>query len=240
MRSPSPHPAKTEILVLCACAVIFSACAGSRIPVREHPAPERAADAVAAPGVPIPATRSETTPPRPTPAPQSPDAQPPEERPVNPASWGEPSRIGVDRRFEPIHFDSWSAELDLIAQQRLQRDAEWLRRNPRVWLVVAGHCERDATSGYAYHIAMARALAVRDFLDRQGIPTGRLYEISFGLDQPAVPGDSLDANALNNRVELIGFISPEGVETPQALPDVRIAAPPVAEPSPAPRAQDLY
>jgi peptidoglycan-associated lipoprotein len=141
----------------------------------------------------------------------------PGQRPGNPAAWGESSRLGVARQFDPIRFGDDSTELDLAAQRRLQEVAEWLKANPRVWALLAGHCSRSATTHYAYGVGMERAVAGREFLVMQGVPAWRLYCISYGADRPEAPGASPDANALNDRVEILGFLQPAGVVVPKPL-----------------------
>jgi peptidoglycan-associated lipoprotein len=150
----------------------------------------------------------------------------PGQRPGNPAAWGESSRLGVARQFDPIRFGDDSTELDLAAQRRLQEVAEWLKANPRVWALLTGHCSRSATTHYAYGVGMERALAGREYLVMQGVPAWRLYCISYGTDRPAAAGASPDANALNDRVEILGFLQPAGVIAPKPVTEADKNAPP--------------
>jgi hypothetical protein len=86
---------------------------------------------------------------------------------------------------------------------------------------------------------MARALAVQDYLDLQGVAVWRVFCISYGSDQPAVQGVTPDANALNNRVELIAFLQPEGIQAPQPVAETDAKTPAAAAPAQPPPAEPI-
>jgi outer membrane protein OmpA-like peptidoglycan-associated protein len=155
-------------------------------------------------------------------------------RPGSPVTFGEIARIGVERPFPPIRFEAESAEIGLAARARLQSDAAWLRDRVRVWLVLAGHCDLTAPPEYAYNLGMARALAVQDYLERHGVAGRRMFAVSYGADRPETVADSPGANPLNNRVEVLAFLPPEGVEAPRPVDVTGSDTPAATEPAPPP------
>lgn len=161
------------------------------------------------------------------------------ERPGNPAEWGEAARIAAGRRFDPVRFGKDDDELDLNAQRQLQQIAAWLRENPRVWAVSAGFCDLDSTPEFAYAIGMARARAVQEFLDLQGVPSWRIFPISYGQSLPVAEGVTPDANALNNRVELWTFLQPPDIPAPKPVRETDPAAPDSFAPPAPPPAVEL-
>lgn len=139
--------------------------------------------------------------------------------------------IGAGRSFDPIRFSAGSDELDLEAQRMLRENAQWLRANPRVWLVVEGHCDASSSPRYAYAMGMSRALAVQDFLDAQGVTALHVFCVSYGNDRPVAPGNDADANALNNRAQLVPFLQPQGIADPSPVAAGGKNAPQSAKPA---------
>lgn len=174
--------------------------------------------------------------PRPTPKIEAPPTRPVAEsapaRPGNPASWGDTGRLGVGREFDSIYFNGQGTELDTVATQRLASYAEWLRAHPGVFITLAGHASLDIPYRYAYDLGMARAQTAADALIGHGLEPRRIFTISYGKDLPLASGTEPPANALNNRVEVLGFVPPAGQDAPPAGEAGR-PAPPAAEP-PAP------
>lgn len=161
-----------------------------------------------------------------------------QERRVSPASFEESAETAVMHDFEAIYFEPGSAGLDSEAQRRLSEHAQWLEQNPDVFVELAGYDALSATVEYAYNLAMARALSVQEFLIKHGITSLRLFPIGYGMHFPEVEGVTPDANALNCRVELTGFLVPPGLDQPPTMAATQSTAPPVVSP-PAPRPTEL-
>ncbi len=173
-----------------------------------------------------PAARPQPPAPTPTPAPPAAEAAPAGEsgltRPANPAALGEGARMLVGRTFEPVYFDEASAELNGAARRRLTEYARWLGENNRVWLTLMGHADTAHGLDFGYNLAMARALAVEDFLVGHGLARRRLYPISFGAA-------GAGSGELGNRVELMGFMAPAGRDEPAEV-SAEPQSPPESEP----------
>lgn len=70
-------------------------------------------------------------------------------------------------------------------------------------LLIEGHTCDIGTSDYNLALGAKRALAVRDYLIRQGIDESRITITSYGEEEPAVNNDSESNRRLNRRDVLI-------------------------------------
>ncbi|MCX8065269.1 MAG: OmpA family protein [Candidatus Hydrogenedentes bacterium] len=111
------------------------------------------------------------------------------------------SQYGLETVY--FDFDSYALRPDTIA--KLQKNAEKikaaLQRNPNIIIQLAGHCDERGTQEYNLALGEKRALAVRDYLIKLGLPAQNLITISYGEELPADPGHNEEAWAKNRRVE---------------------------------------
>ena len=159
-------------------------------------------------------------------------------RPGNPATWGEGARLAAGREFEPIYFDSDSAELNASARQQLNGYVPWFKEHPRVWIALLGHSDSRVGVRLGYNMAMARALTVEDYLMGQGLDRGRIYSISYGPDRPVEQDDSSRGAQFNRRVEILAFLAPAGQESPTPI-QLDKEVPPAEEIQSVPEGEDI-
>lgn len=108
---------------------------------------------------------------------------------------------GSQYGLETIYFDYDSSSLRPDAIATLQKNADKIKQVPGVIIQLAGHCDERGTQEYNLALGERRALAVRDYLIKLGIPGERLVTISYGEEFPADPGHDESAWAKNRRVE---------------------------------------
>lgn len=145
-------------------------------------------------------------------------------RPVNPQTLGEGARLLVGREFEPIFFDGSGTELAAEARRRLTEYVDWLGKpeHGHVWVALVGYCDAGQGVRFGYGLAMARALAVEEFLAGNGLDRRRIYSIGYGRG---------DEKPTSNRVEVLGFVGPQNEDDLGKVPTEPEAAP---EPEPQP------
>lgn len=158
--------------------------------------------------------------------------------PVNPAILGEAARLAVGRDFDPVYFEPDSYELTFTTRRSLHEYAQWLGDNPHVWITLEGHDDESGTVEYGLNLAMARAVAVKERLAGLGVNDERLFTISFGEIQPAVPDAPAEPAPANRRVEFLAFVAPEG-GIPSSSGGNTSAPPPALEPLEPPRSFEL-
>lgn len=105
--------------------------------------------------------------------------------------------------LQPIYFDYDSSSLNAAALQTLAENAEKIKEVPNVIIQVAGHCDERGTQEYNLALGERRALAVREHLRQLGVSGDRMITISFGEENPAVPGNNEAAWAKNRRCEFL-------------------------------------
>lgn len=108
-----------------------------------------------------------------------------------------------DARLKPVYFDFDSSSLSSSAIATLQSNAERIKEVPNVIIQIAGNCDERGTQEYNLALGERRAQAVREHLRQLGISGDRMITISYGEENPAVPGSSEAAWAQNRRAEFM-------------------------------------
>jgi peptidoglycan-associated lipoprotein len=102
-----------------------------------------------------------------------------------------------------VFFDFDKSDLRPDAIEQLNRQAEWLKANPSITVVIEGHCDERGTREYNLALGERRASAAKQYLESVGIDAGRMETISYGKERPAVLGSNEEAWAQNRRAVLV-------------------------------------
>ncbi len=105
--------------------------------------------------------------------------------------------------LQNIQFEFNSAELTADSQTGIGMLAEFLRRNPKLNVELAGHTDNVGNAQYNLKLSADRAEVVRKALIDNGIDGSRLTAKGYGASKPIVPNDSDEHRALNRRTEMI-------------------------------------
>ena len=97
-----------------------------------------------------------------------------------------------------VYFAYDKSALDANAIAALDSQVEWLKKNPKVNVVVQGYCDKRGTAEYNLALGERRANAVKAYLVDQGICAGRITTVSYGKEY-AFPGDTEEAYANSRR-----------------------------------------
>ncbi|MDI6687310.1 MAG: peptidoglycan-associated lipoprotein Pal [Desulfobacterales bacterium] len=100
---------------------------------------------------------------------------------------------------ENIYFDFDKYNLLPVAQQVLQKKADWLSNNPNVSVIIEGHCDERGTNEYNLALGDRRAESARNYLINLGIAGSRLTTVSYGEERPVDSGHDEVAWAKNRR-----------------------------------------
>ncbi len=120
-----------------------------------------------------------------------------------------------------IFFDFESAALRQDAIETIGRQAEYLKSEPDIKVMIEGHTA--ANEGHAYphlrekynlDLGCRRARVLREALIERGIAPDRLGAISYGAQRPAVLGDNEAAWQQNRRAVFIQRIGNTGEPFP--------------------------
>lgn len=129
------------------------------------------------------------------------DPNNPEGLPKIPLESLEPFESGEKYGLAPVYFDFDSSALRPEAIGILGQNAGRIKALTGKTVQIAGHCDERGTQEYNLALGEARALVVRDYLVRMGVPGDRLITISYGKEMPAVSGTGEEVWAKNRRAE---------------------------------------
>lgn len=104
--------------------------------------------------------------------------------------------------FKTVHFDTDDHILrdkDDIAT--IQRIGSYLKKHPKVYLAIEGHCDERASAGYNMSLGTRRANHIRVLLIKQGVDFNRIYTISYGKEKPLALGHREQDWIINRRGE---------------------------------------
>lgn len=104
------------------------------------------------------------------------------------------------QNIQDVFFVIDRYDLTQEARTILDRNIEWLKRNPRSKVLLEGHCCDIGTVEYNYALGDRRANSVRDYLIMNGIDPSRITTISYGKMNPFVIGTAEHQRQKNRRV----------------------------------------
>jgi peptidoglycan-associated lipoprotein len=105
----------------------------------------------------------------------------------------------VGEAGDRIFFDTDQYNIDDQDKATLDAQAAWLQRNPRVRVVIEGHCDERGTREYNLALGDRRANAAKNYLAARGVDPSRMTTISWGKERPEALGSDEEAWAKNRR-----------------------------------------
>lgn len=105
--------------------------------------------------------------------------------------------------LERVYFDYDQYALTPTAREILAVNAQALRQNSGMPVVIEGHCDERGTVEYNLALGDKRAKAVKDYLVWLGVDGSRLTTVSYGKERPLDPRHNEEAWARNRRAEFV-------------------------------------
>lgn len=104
--------------------------------------------------------------------------------------------------FRNVYFNTDDHKLRLKEYYHtIHRIADHLKRNPKTYVFVAGHCDDRASESYNLALGARRSNFVRNLLIKEGVNPDQIYTISYGKERPLIFAFTRAARAKNRRVE---------------------------------------
>jgi len=116
----------------------------------------------------------------------------------------DPSTLSFTRASDlmSVYFDYDASSLRPDAMATLARNAETMKSKPsNTYFRVEGNCDERGTQDYNLSLGERRALGVRSHLISLGVDSQKMITVSFGEENPEVPGSSESAYAKNRRAD---------------------------------------
>ena len=107
--------------------------------------------------------------------------------------------------LKDVYYRFDSVELEEEALEILQKNAEWMKANPKTRVEVEGHCDDVGSAEYNLALGAKRAQSAKEFLINQGIAPDRLVTISYGKEAPACFEPAEDCRVRNRRARFVMF-----------------------------------
>ena len=89
-----------------------------------------------------------------------------------------------------VFFATNESVLTTASRDTLRKQAEWLRKNSSVNVVLEGHADERGTREYNLALGERRANAAKDYLMTYGISANRISVISYGKERPVDSGSN--------------------------------------------------
>ena len=98
-----------------------------------------------------------------------------------------------------IHFDFDRYDIRPGEAKILDDNAKWMKANPRVLVLIEGHCDERGTNEYNLALGERRAKATMSYLVSQGVQANRITLISYGKERPVCTQHNEECWAKNRR-----------------------------------------
>ena len=89
-----------------------------------------------------------------------------------------------------VFFATNESVLTTASRETLRKQATWLRKNPKVNVVLEGHADERGTREYNLALGERRANAAKDYLMTYGVSANRITVISYGKERPVDSGSN--------------------------------------------------
>jgi peptidoglycan-associated lipoprotein len=190
MRVRCTFPALLPVLILAALLAVVGCAKRPAMTQASAPAPTGVSQAAPPPVAPPPAPAQQA----PAPAPAAPASVVSAPAPPPP-----PKDFADVAGLREIHFDFDKSNIRPDAARTLDANAEWLRANTTMLVLIEGHCDERGTNEYNLVLGERRAKATMNYLVSRGIASDRFTLVSYGEERPVCTDHNEACWAKNRR-----------------------------------------
>ncbi|MCX7743060.1 MAG: OmpA family protein [Flavobacteriales bacterium] len=113
-------------------------------------------------------------------------------------------KAGTKLTLNNVFFDFDKSDLKPESTVELNRAIELLNKYPNLKIEIAGHTDNIGNDSYNQKLSERRAIAVRDYLVKNGFPENRIVKVvGYGSKINLESNDTKEGRAKNRRVEFI-------------------------------------
>ncbi len=117
---------------------------------------------------------------------------------------------GIKVTFDSgLLFDFDSAALRSNAEQNLAEFAESMKDFEDTKILIVGHTDSKGPTDYNQQLSERRAESASDYLNQQGLDSGRLIEAGRGESEPVATNETEEGRQQNRRVEVAIYANEE-------------------------------
>ncbi len=103
----------------------------------------------------------------------------------------------------PVYFEFDSSKITGEQVQRIETNADFLKKNPEVKIRIEGNCDPRGTQEYNLALGERRAQAAKSYLINLGVRADRLTTVSFGEEKLLLFGHDEISYAQNRRDDFV-------------------------------------
>ncbi len=103
----------------------------------------------------------------------------------------------------PVYFDFDKSNIRDDQKGRIQKNAQYIKDNPKVRMVVEGNCDERGTNEYNMALGDRRAVSAKKYLVNLGADGSRISSISYGEEKPLNHGHDDLAWSQNRRDDFV-------------------------------------
>jgi len=128
--------------------------------------------------------------------------------PAGSSAQGNPSRpnpkeFATMALLKDVRFDFDRYDIRAEDSEVLDANAESLKTNPKLLVLIEGHTDQRGTSEYNLALADRRAKASMNYLISRGVRSSRITIVSYGKERPVCAEPSEDCWSLNRRAHFM-------------------------------------
>jgi peptidoglycan-associated lipoprotein len=114
-----------------------------------------------------------------------------------------PREFTQSAQLKDIRFDFDRYEIRSEDAEVLDANAESMKANPKLLILIEGHADQRGTSEYNLALADRRAKASMNYLVSRGVRSNRISIISYGKERPMCMAASEDCWSQNRRAHFM-------------------------------------
>ena len=114
-----------------------------------------------------------------------------------------PKEFATMAQLKDIRFDFDRYDIRAEDSEVLDANAESLKANPKLLVLIEGHTDQRGTSEYNLALADRRAKASMNYLVSRGVRSNRITIISYGKERPVCAEPSEDCWSQNRRAHFL-------------------------------------
>jgi peptidoglycan-associated lipoprotein len=114
----------------------------------------------------------------------------------------DPNSSEEKNTFKHVHFHT--DEHVIVGDENhqiIKNIAQYLQRNPNIYLFIEGHCDERGPAAYNLALGTRRSNSTRNALIKEGIDLNRLFTISYGKERPIASGHDSSSWRVNRRAQ---------------------------------------
>lgn len=115
----------------------------------------------------------------------------------------EASVIELQKKIQDVYFDYDKYNIREDSKPVIKDLADLLSRNPKIKVVIEGHCDERGTNEYNLGLGDKRSHAVKQYLMSLGIPSKKIETVSYGEEKPICKESNEDCWSKNRRAHFV-------------------------------------